>query len=142
VPDSTSALERLVEYSGAFAQSMLGRFGEFYPFAGALDARGEVVSIAACEGEENPVSQDLIEALRERLRTVGASGRFVATALAYDAHVQIRDRDIDSDAVVVEVDQVGDEPAVVFMLYERLDGEIEYGDVLVQPGSGEQYGAR
>jgi hypothetical protein len=143
LPDPTNALEQLVEFAGAFAQTMLGTFGEFYPFGGALDTDGVVTSIEACEDDPNPVSQDLIERLRDRVRAADRSGDpFVATAVVYDARVQIRDRDIDSDAVVIEVDQASDEPAVVFMLYRRLGDEIHYGEVLVQPGFGEQYGAQ
>ncbi len=121
---------------------MLTNFGEFYPFASALDLDGDVSGITACDEEENPHSRELIERLRERARMAAASGYFSATAVAYDARVQIDDRDIDSDAVVIEVDLVGDEAAVVFMLYRRTQRNIEYGDVLVQPGTGEQYGVQ
>lgn len=142
VTDSTKPLESLVEHAGTFAQLMLDTFGEFYPFGCALHADGVVSTITAFEEEQNPVSQSLIEQLREEVRLATFSGRYAGTAVAYDARVQIRDRNIDSDAVVIEVDQSAEEPAIVFMLYERSAGNIEYGDVLVQPGTGEQYGAR
>jgi hypothetical protein len=142
VTDSIKPLESLVEHAGSFAQLMLDRFGEFYPFGCALDDDGNVRTVAVCEEEQNPVSKDLIEQLRDAVRATGMARRLAATAVVYDARVQIRDRDIDSDAVVIEVDQRRDESSIVFMLYRRRKGSIEYGDVLVQPGTGEQYGAR
>ncbi|MEM9387616.1 MAG: hypothetical protein AAGA68_21360 [Pseudomonadota bacterium] len=139
---STKPLEQLVEHAGSFAQLMLSTFGEFYPFACALDAEGELSTLDGDDDDQNPVSQNLIEQLREEVRLRVPRAEVVATAVAYDARVQIRDRDIDSDAVVIEVDQVAEDPSIVFMLYSREGGTIEYGDVLVQPGTGEQYGAR
>lgn len=121
---------------------MLSTFGEFYPFACALDVEGELSTLDGDDEDQSPVSQNLIEQLREEVRVRVPRADVVATAVAYDARVQIRDRDIDSDAVVIEVDQVAEDPSIVFMLYRREGGSIEYGDVLVQPGTGEQYGAR
>ncbi|MEO0974910.1 MAG: hypothetical protein AAFX85_17620 [Pseudomonadota bacterium] len=142
VTEPTKPLESLVEHAGSFAQLMLDNFGEFYPFGCSLDVEGEINTVAACEEEYNPVSQNLIERLREGARHANQAHEITATAVVYDARVQIRDRNIDSDAVVIEVDQSPDDPSIVFMLYQRRSGNIEYGDVLVQPGTGEQYGAR
>ncbi|MEO0972516.1 MAG: hypothetical protein AAFX85_05420, partial [Pseudomonadota bacterium] len=117
---STKPLEQLVEHAGSFAQLMLGTFGEFYPFGCALTSEGEVLTVEAGEDDVTPISQNLIEQLRESVRATARDGADIAAmAVAYDARVQIRDRDIDSDAVVIEVDQAGEDPSIVFMLYQR-----------------------
>jgi hypothetical protein len=140
--DSINAAERLVEHAGSFAKTMLELLGEFYPFAGALEVDGRVTAVDVADGSEVSLDQNLIEQLRERVRSVGASGYCVGTFVAYQARVQIQERDIDSAAIVIEVDQTTDDPAVVFMLYRRTQRDIEYGEVLVQPGSGREHRAR
>jgi hypothetical protein len=54
-----------------FAERMLRENGEFFPFGGALTVNGEVVSVAAYDGREQPPSDDVIALRRPSLKARG-----------------------------------------------------------------------
>ena len=51
-----------------FAEEMLVKHGEFYPFAGAMMADGEIHYIGGYTGDEQPPSQEIIDLLKDGFR--------------------------------------------------------------------------
>ena len=49
---SRADLDNLLNSLLPFAQQMLKRYGEFYPFARVLTAEGEIAAVAAYTGDE------------------------------------------------------------------------------------------
>ena len=61
--------EELMNAVFPFAQQMLTKYREFYPFGGTMSIDGEIAHSASFSGEEHPASQSLIDLLtRLRLR--------------------------------------------------------------------------
>ena len=65
-PDNAKAdCEKLLAAFIPFAQEVLAKHGEFYPFGGYMTPNGEIVSVGAkINDEEYPRSTDLLEFLR------------------------------------------------------------------------------
>lgn len=122
-------LDGLLGSSLPFAQEMLDKRGEFYPYAAAITASDETRLIAGDPGEgEQPTSVAVIQVLVEGLRAERDTLR--ATAVVSDV------RRSDSDAVRVELEHEEGHAIVAFLPYrtKRLRRGVEYGQVTAGPG--------
>ena len=66
--DPKSEVELLMNDAIAFADQLLREHGEFLPYGAAMKANGDIVSVAAHDGTEQPPSQKLIELLKDGFR--------------------------------------------------------------------------
>ncbi len=76
----------MLTYCMEFAQTMLEKAGEFYPF-GATLKEGQVVAQGGWEGEEHPKPSDIYELLGQAFASLAKSGEIAGAAL--DANVNI-----------------------------------------------------
>jgi hypothetical protein len=67
-----------------FAQEMLAKHGEFYPFGATMNTAGELGQTAAYTGEERPQSQELIELLVGGFRAQAAKNEVRAVGICLD----------------------------------------------------------
>ena len=122
-------LDRLLDESLPFAQEMLEKHGEFFPYAVAMSTSGEVSHIAGDPGEgENPASVAVLEILTEGLRATRDHNR--AASLVSDVRLA------DSDALRVELEHQ-DGPAIVVLLpyrKKRLRRNVEYEPMRASEG--------
>ncbi len=131
---SDEELEQLLNAIIPFAQRMLSRHGEFYPFAAAVSRDGRLKFIGEFVGDapvrENPLAAELIGYLREQLIDGASKGEFRATGLCSGAQVDVSGQNEKSDAVRISVEHLDGRAMNVFLPY-RLDsaGEVLYGDV-------------
>ena len=114
-------LDRLLGAAVEAAVRMLSSDGEFYPFALAVTADGDIVSPAVEPSSDHPTAEEVAGLLLAALRDARDGIR--ASALCSD--VRIRSDDRERDAVRVELESAQDEPVVVMVPYE--------GTVLDQP---------
>jgi len=61
-------LSGLLNTTLPFAQQMLAKCGEFYPFGATVTASGETRLLAGDVGQEYPANADVLSLLMERLR--------------------------------------------------------------------------
>ena len=80
-------IEQLIQYSIGFADELLNKHKEFYPFASYISVVGELVPIRVNSEEEFPDSHELINELLEVLNNIQESGDLVAYAIAIDSRV-------------------------------------------------------
>ena len=80
-------IEQLIQYSIGFADELLNKHKEFYPFASYISVVGELVPIRVNSEEEFPDSHELIIELLEVLNNIQESGDLVAYAIAIDSRV-------------------------------------------------------
>lgn len=106
-----------------FAEQMLGNYGEFLPYAGAVRPSGEVVSISGYDGREHPPSKDVIDLLVHGLREGAAAGEYLATALVYDVRVTPPSASEPTDAIAAELEHRDGYTVTVFFPYELTDGQ-------------------
>jgi hypothetical protein len=120
-------LDRLLGEALPFAQKMLAKNGEFFPYAIALAADGTARMVAAYEGSENPPSSELLTMLFDGLRRQSSELR--GAAIVSD----VRIKDPDSDAIRVEVEHIeGAAMAVVlpYRIQKKLLGrDVTYGEM-------------
>ena len=131
--DAKSDVEFLMNDMLPFAEEMLAKHGEFLPYGAALNAQGEVVSIAGYTGEEQPPSQDVIDLLRKSFIDGARKGQFDATALYYDVRIKTN-QDETSDAVAIELDHKDGYSVVVFFPYQIELGVVSFGEISAQQG--------
>ena len=120
-----------------FAEDMLGKHGEFFPFGGSISSQGHPSLTAAEPGlEESPSSDQLLATLHEGARANATTTR----AAAFVADV----RADGSDAVRVELEHVEGVALVVLLPYTR--GRFKqaptFGEMSVSRGEPKIWGAR
>jgi hypothetical protein len=106
-----------------FAEKMLREYGQFHPFGAQMLNNGEVVSVGASDGEDQPPAQSLMDLLQGAFKNGAAEGDLLATALVYDARVTPPGTDQKSDAIAVSLDHRDDYSVVVFFPYHITSGE-------------------
>jgi hypothetical protein len=123
-------LDRLLNAVLPFAQEMLAKHGEFFPFGASIASDGEIVCHGAYNGEEHPPSQELIDLLTQAFRQQAASGQIRAAALCYDVRTTPPGHVEKMDAICVSAEHENGESADVFLPYKKgWFGKISYGTI-------------
>ncbi|MBC3862353.1 hypothetical protein H8K32_09610 [Undibacterium jejuense] len=120
-----------------FAEHMLKREGEFFPYGGALKNTGDVAEIAGYDGREHPPSMDIIKLIKQGFVAGAESGEYRATALVYDVRVLVPSTGNKSNAIAVSLNHRGNYSVIVFFPYELKEGELKYGQVFAQQGESD-----
>lgn len=131
--------ESLMNAALPFAEEMLQKHGEFFPYGQALDTKGKVVSVAATNGQEHPPSAEIISLLKKAFIEGANSGRYKATALVYDARIQLPSTGAKSDAIAVSLNHRNDYSVVVFFPYRREGEKLVMGEVFANRGDGDVF---
>jgi hypothetical protein len=87
-PDLDAVLNALLP----FAQQMLAKHGEFFPFGASMSAEGEVAAVAAEPGEAMSAAA-VIEMLEKGFRETATAGGIRAAGICYDARLRERSGD-------------------------------------------------
>ena len=116
-------LDGLLNITLPFAQQMLAKRGEFYPFGATVNAGGETRLLGGDLGQEHPASADVLSLLVEGLRLERADLR--AVALCSDVGLS------DSEAIRVELEHRDGHAMAVLMPYKkkRFGRTVEYDDL-------------
>ncbi len=134
-----SECESLMNSALPFAEQMLAKHGEFFPYGQALTADGKVVDVGAYDGREKPPSEDLIRLLKQAFAKGGRSGKYRATALVYDVRVTLPSSGIKSDAIAVSLNHRDNYSVVMFFAYSLQDGKYLPGEVFAQQGENDVF---
>jgi len=127
--DGKEECERLMNEAISFAEKMLRKRKEFYPYAYVLRPNGEVAMIAGYDGTEKPKSQDIIDILRTSLMDEAAAARVRATAIVYDVRVQLSAGE-KSDAIAVALDHRDGFSCIMLFPYSIRWMEVKIGTPL------------
>ena len=128
-------LEELLNFLIPFAQEMLAKNGEFYPFGAAIDAQGEVAAQAADTGEEQPDSNDVIAMLVAGMREEAKRGEIRAAGICYDARVVPPGKTEKTDAIACRLEHSSGEAFVTFVPYRKgFMGRYKYDDLFASEG--------
>jgi hypothetical protein len=138
--DAKSDCERLLSALMPFAEQMLSRHGEFFPFGGTMSTTGKIAQSAAWTGEERPPSQALIDQLRDGFRAAAKRGEIRATAILYDTLVMPPGKTTKQDAVTVALDHRDDYSVVIVFPYSRTaDGTVQLDPPFASQGSDDVF---
>jgi len=128
-------LEELLNALIPFAQEMLAKNGEFYPFGASIDAQGEVIGQAADTGEEQPDSNDVIAMLVAGMREEAKRGEIRAAGICYDARVVPPGKTEKTDAIACRLEHASGEAFVTFVPYRKgFTGRYKYDELFASEG--------
>ncbi len=120
-----------------FAERMLQRYGEFFPFGGAMRPDGELVHVAGYDGTEQPPSAEIIHLIKEGFVQAAQKDECKATALVYDAKITLPDSNQKSDAIAIVLNHRDSYSVVVFFPYAIKEGELTIGTAFAQQGEAD-----
>jgi hypothetical protein len=103
----TEDIEALLNDLVPFAEKMLREHREFLPFGGHTKTDGEIVWDGAYDGEDRPLSQDLIDILNGSHRRLATGCKIRACAVVYDIRTIPPGRSKKQDAIFVSLDHLG-----------------------------------
>ena len=127
---SRDELNRLLNAMIPFAQDMLGKYGQFVPFAGVLNAEGEIELLGGFADNENVTAQEIHDVLLDGLQQSAREGKYRATGLCADVHVRRGQADQGSDAIGVSLEHSDGTALDVYLPYTKpAPGQIEYGEL-------------
>lgn len=135
--DAKADCQTLMNSVLPFAEQTLSRYGEFLPFGGATKLDGEFVSIAGTDGQEHPLSGDLIRLIKDGFREAAGKGEVKATALVYDVRTTLPSTGELSDAIAVSLNHRDAYSVIVMVPYKIGDGTIEFGQAYAQTGEAD-----
>jgi hypothetical protein len=129
-PESQSDLDELSKAAWPFAEQMLAKHGEFFPYAVAMRANGQIAMIAGYTGTEKPPSAQVLAQLYEGLRSGAEENR----AAAVVADVRLKQEA--TDAIQVELEHREGIALKVFLPYRkgRFGGGPVYGQIFAAEG--------
>ncbi len=116
-----SDLDRLLNTVLPFADEMLRRHGEFYPYGAAITREGEEQVFAADPGEETPNPSEVLTSLVTGMSAEAAELR--AAALVSDVTSG------KADAIMVHLEHADSMAITVLLPYRMADGEPEEADI-------------
>ena len=133
-PPERDELETLLDPLLGFAQDMLRKHGEFFPFGNVMTSDGEVSLLGADSGSEHPPSQEVIDLLVGGLRVRAAAGEIKAAGICYDVRIRGADGKT-TDAIAVALEHRAGDVVTVFVPYSkgRFTG-MKFGELSAAPG--------
>ena len=115
-----------------FAQQMLEKYGEFFPFAFAMNVAGAVVAVAEDVGDGRPSAQEMIDLLYQSLRT---SDDLRALAVCMDIRTIAPGENVRTDAICVQLEHRDADPIHVILPYaKRWLRKPRYGEIFATAG--------
>lgn len=137
-----SECERLMNAILPFAQQMLQKHGEFFPYGGAINPAGAIVGVATDAGRANPTSDEVIATTKKCFIAGAKRGEYRATALVYDCRVPIPETGKKGDAIAVALDHEDAYSVTVFFPYVIEKHRVVIGDVFASEGDYGIFGRR
>ena len=117
------------------AERMLKQHGEFYPYGGCMRLDGSITHIGATDADtDHPKSRDVLFVLKDSLREMASRGACKAVALVFDVSIALPNSVEKGDAIQVNIEHEGGYSVEVFFPYRLTEGELVYGETLVQQG--------
>ena len=127
IPDDKLSL---INFSIKVVNELLLENEEFYPIATSIDLNGETKPIMYFDGDENPLSEDLIAKYSEILETKIENSEIRAYSIAFDVRVTGNGDGEILDAIAIKIKHIeADEVTVYFYPYTLTqDRKLTLGD--------------
>jgi len=127
-------LNSLLDPSVSFAQDMLKKHGEFFPFGMALKPDNAVELVAGYTGSEHPPSSEIIELLIEGFRSKATNGKIIGLAITYMVTVRADASAPKTDAIQIALEhRENDFVNVIYPYSIDSSGQIKYGELYATP---------
>ena len=113
-----------------FAQQMLAKHGEFFPFGASMNHSGEIKMLSTFNGSEHPASNTLIDFYIEAFHHQSLYGDLRSAGICYDIHTIPPGKTEKYDAICISLEHQSGEAVDVFVPYTKeKTGKIQYSDI-------------
>jgi hypothetical protein len=124
-----------------FAQEMLEKHGEFYPFGAAMSVAGKVSLTDVDTGAKHPPSQEVIDFLVDVFRAQAAKKQVRAVGICMDVRTIAPGQTEKTDAICARLRHADRESIDVFLPYQKDEsGAFQYGQLFVTRGEQDIFG--
>jgi hypothetical protein len=128
-PEAREDFNALLEALMPFAEGMLKKHGEFFPFGAAVSTAGEISGYATYDGNETPSSEEVIAGLVQAFQTDARAGTIRATGICYDGRIVQDGKKV--DAVIVSLEHVSGCASKTCVPYSKgMFGKYRFGDLI------------
>jgi hypothetical protein len=129
-------LEELLASALPFAETMLTKHGEFFPYGATMTPDGKIAAVGGSTGDESPKSVEVIALLKEGYRKDGASGKIMACALVYDVRTIPPGQTEKTDAVAVDLNHRDGMSVTMYYPYRiASDKKVTFGELFASKGA-------
>jgi len=129
-PEAQNDFSALLDALMPFAEQMLKKHGEFFPFGAAVSTSGEVSGHATYEGNEMPSSEDVIADLVKAFQGNAAAGAIRASGICYDGRIVQDGKKV--DAVIISLEHFSGCASKVCVPYSKgMFGKYRFGEMIV-----------
>jgi hypothetical protein len=113
-----SDVEALMNAFIPFGRQMLEKNSEFFPYGGAMSPEGEITFVAGYDGNNRPLSGDIIDVLKDGFRKAAKQNKYKATGIFFDAKVLPPGKKEKTDALAIALDHQDNYSIMVFIPYK------------------------
>ena len=132
---SDKDLAALTEALVPFAQQMLRKHGEFYPFAATTDKEGAVALVAGDMGSERPGSAEMIAFLQGALRAQAEQGGLRACGICLNVGARLPGYADKVDAICCQLEHLDGRAVQVFVPFRKgFLGKLKFDGPVALPG--------
>ena len=133
--EPSDEIQEILNFLLPYAEQMLSQHGEFYPYAAALGADGDLNAVATdVDDDDSPDVSEVLLALHQGLRERAAEGAIRASGIAADVTLTDPDSGETTDAVQVELDHADADAVDIFVPYETEAEGIKFGELVAAEG--------
>ena len=128
-PEARQDYNALLEFLMPFAEQMLKKNGEFFPFGAAVSTTGELSAAATYDGNETPASEDVIAMLVQGFQGEAHGGKIRATGICYDGRIVQDGKKV--DAVIISLEHVSGNATKTCVPYTKgMFGKYRFGEII------------
>jgi len=128
-PEARQDYNALLELLMPFAEQMLKKNGEFFPFGAAVSTEGEVRACATYDGNETPASEEVIAMLVQGFQGEAGDGKIRATGICYDGRIVQDGKKV--DAVIISLEHVSGSATKTCVPYTKaMFGKYRFGELI------------
>jgi len=124
-------VELLMNDGIGFAETLLRKHGELFPFGVSMHSLGEIRHVNVYDGREQPPPAEVTSLLISALRQLADRGESNAVALFANVTIQDRAGEQIRDAIQVGLEHASGYRINVFFPYSLVDGEVEIGELFL-----------
>ena len=128
-PEAKQDYNALLDALMPFAEQMLKKHGEFFPFGAAVSTTGEVGAYATYDGNETSASEEVIASLVQGFQGEARDGKIRATGICYDGRIVQDSKKV--DAVIISLEHVSGNASKTCVPYTKgLFGGYRFGQLI------------
>ncbi len=114
-------IQALINIFFPFAEELIIRFGEFYPYAGATTTESEFVSVGFHEENKHLSSEKVLLSLKHSLKN--GNGKYIVAAIFYEVKTKDVETGESQDAIAVFIEHKDGQKAYEFFYPYKVEGE-------------------